>query len=109
MAAGVPWADAVEAAAEDAVSLLVYVQPRASRSRLVGLHDGMVKVALAAPPVDGAANKALIRWVASLLGVSRGDVQIVSGQTGRRKRVRVAGIGPVAAIRALESRLAAEA
>ena len=52
----------------------------------------MVKVALRAPPVDGKANKELIRFVASHLGLARRDLRILTGETGRRKRVLVTGV-----------------
>ncbi len=74
------------------VELLVLVQPRASISRIVGLHDGRLKIALAAPPVDGEANAALIELLCGVLKVRRADVTLVDGQTGRRKRVHVAGM-----------------
>ena len=72
----------------------VYVQPRASRTALVGVHDGMLKIAVAAPPVDGEANKALLKGLASILGVSKGQVTLLGGATGRRKRLRVEGLTP---------------
>jgi uncharacterized protein (TIGR00251 family) len=71
--------------------LEVLVQPRASRSRVVGEHDGRVKIQLAAPPVDGEANAALVAFLAEACGVKRADVALLAGETGRRKRVRVAG------------------
>jgi len=70
----------------------VYAQPRASRTAVTGLHDGRLKIALRAPPVDGKANEALIQHLAERLGVSKGDVSVVSGATGRRKRVLVSQI-----------------
>ena len=73
------------------VSLEVLVQPRASRTRVVGEHDGRLKVQLAAPPVDGEANEALVAYLAGALRVRKGDVVIERGETGRRKTVRVAG------------------
>ncbi len=73
-------------------SLEILVQPRASRTRAVGEHDGRLKVQLAAPPVDGEANAALVLFLADALGVRRSDVSIEAGETGRRKRVRVAGV-----------------
>ncbi len=69
----------------------VRVVPRASRSEIVGEHDGALKVRLAAPPVEGAANQELIRLLARSLEVSRGAVEIVSGQTSKLKQVRVRG------------------
>ena len=77
--------------------LELLVQPRASRTRVVGEHDGRLKVQLAAPPVDGEANAALAQFLADALGVRRGDVEIVRGDTGRRKTVRIAGVGAAAA------------
>lgn len=70
----------------------IYVQPRASKTVVAGMHDGCVKVRLAAPPVDGAANAALIEFVAEQLGIARSRVRIVTGQTSRRKVVEVDGV-----------------
>ena len=77
--------------------LEVLVQPRASRTRAAGEHGGRLKIQLCAPPVDGEANAALVDFLAGALGVRRADVSIVRGATGRRKTVRVAGIGEAAA------------
>jgi len=74
------------------VHLLVLVQPRASRSRIVGEHDGRLKIQLAAPPVDGEANAELKRMLAKLLGVSKGSVRLVQGERGRRKALEIDGI-----------------
>ena len=79
------------------VVLEVLVQPRASRTRAVGEHDRRLKVQLAAPPVDGEANAALVEFLADALGVRRADVTIARGETGRRKTVRVAGVAAAAA------------
>jgi hypothetical protein len=68
------------------------VVPRASRSRVVGELGGRLKVQLAAPPVDGAANAALIELLADALAVPRADLDLVRGHTGKRKTVRVAGL-----------------
>ena len=73
--------------------LELLVQPRASRTRVAGEHDGRLKIQLAAPPVDGEANAALVAFLADALGVRRGDVTLLAGEAGRRKRVRVAGLG----------------
>lgn len=72
-------------------SLLVRVTPRASRSGLAGVRGGELLVRLAAPPVDGAANDALIRFLADLLHVPRRDVTIAAGERGRSKRLVFAG------------------
>jgi uncharacterized protein (TIGR00251 family) len=81
------------------VTLEILVQPRASRSRVVGEHGGRLKVQLAAPPVDGEANAALVELLASVLGVRKGDIEILRGDAGRRKTVRVAGVTPEQAVR----------
>ncbi|HEX6534667.1 MAG TPA: DUF167 domain-containing protein [Gemmatimonadaceae bacterium] len=75
-----------------AVRFSVRVQPRAGRTGLDGTHAGALKVRLAAPPVDGAANDALIALLADRLDVSRGAVSIVSGATARTKLVEVQGV-----------------
>ncbi|HJW74838.1 MAG: YggU family protein [Anaeromyxobacter sp. RBG_16_69_14] len=75
-----------------AVVLDLLIQPRASRTRSVGEHDGRLKIQLAAPPVDGEANVALIEFLAAALRVRKAEVTIVRGETGRRKMVRVTGV-----------------
>jgi uncharacterized protein len=91
------WARDVPGGAE----LEILVQPRASRTRVVGEHDGRLKVQLAAPPVDGEANAALVDFLAGALGVRKAAVAIVRGDTGRRKTVRVTGTVAAAAVAAL--------
>ncbi len=81
--------------------LEVLVQPRASRSRVVGEHDGRLKIQLAAPPVDGEANAALLTFLADALRVKRADIALLAGEAGRRKRVRIAGVTAAAASAAL--------
>jgi uncharacterized protein (TIGR00251 family) len=80
----------------------VRVQPRASRTELAGRHGDALKIRLAAPPVDGAANEALVRFLADRLDVSRSAVRLEAGATGRTKVLAVAGIGVAAAMRRLE-------
>lgn len=70
----------------------VYVQPRASKTAVVGMHDGCIKIRLAAPPVDGAANAALIEFVAEQVAVAKSRVRITAGLTSRRKTVEVDGV-----------------
>ena len=80
---------AVSVNASGAVLISVLATPRASRSALAGWHDGRLKVALAAPPVDGEANKALVKFIAEILNVAKSAVSVASGATGRRKVVAV--------------------
>ena len=87
-----------------AVALELLVQPRASRTRVVGEHDGRLKVQLAAPPVDGEANAALVEFLAGELRVRKAEVTLLRGESGRRKTVRVAGVTAAAALAALQPR-----
>ena len=78
-------------ATSDGVRIQVRVQPRASRTEVMGLHGEAIKIRLAAPPVDGAANRALIQLVASTLHVPRSAVTVKAGHAARRKVVDVVG------------------
>lgn len=80
---------------------MVHVQPRAARTEVAGLHDGCVKVRLAAPPVDGEANAELIRFVADKLGIPKARVRLVAGQASRRKTLTIEGMEATAAVAAL--------
>jgi uncharacterized protein (TIGR00251 family) len=82
-------------------ALDLLVVPRASRTRVAGEHGGRLKVQVAAPPVDGEANAALITFLAEALGVRRADVTVAAGEAGRRKTVRVAGVDAARARAAL--------
>ena len=70
----------------------VHVLPRARKTEISGERDGALVVRVAAPPVEGAANEALITFFADALGVPRRAIQIVSGQRSRQKRVVIAGV-----------------
>ena len=72
------------------VMLDVHVAPRASRSRIMGVHDNRLKIQLAAPPTDGQANAALVQFLAKCLGVARAQIEIVGGQANCSKTVRLA-------------------
>ncbi|HKS29142.1 MAG TPA: DUF167 domain-containing protein [Pyrinomonadaceae bacterium] len=78
-------------AQDGAIIFSVRVVPRASRSRVVGAHDGALRVRVAAPPVEGAANEELTRTLAEALGVPRRAVEIKSGHASKLKQVRVHG------------------
>lgn len=71
--------------------LNIYVAPRSSRNRVVGEHDGRLKIALCAPPVDGEANAALLRFLSDALRLPQSALAIASGHTGRRKVVSISG------------------
>jgi hypothetical protein len=74
-----------------AITLSVRVVPRASRTEIAGEHDGALRVRLAAPPVGGAANEELARFIAKSLKVSAREVEIVGGRASKSKRLRVRG------------------
>ncbi len=78
---------------DGAVRFSVRVQPRSSRTGVEGLHGDALKVRVNAPPVDGAANEAVVAVLAEALGVSRRAVRIVSGESSRSKVVEVDGVG----------------
>lgn len=80
-----PW---LASAGADVV-LSLHIQPGAKKTEVVGLHGDALKVRLAAPPVDGKANEALIAFIADTLGVAKARVSLVSGMTSRAKRLRV--------------------
>jgi uncharacterized protein len=77
--------------ADGSVVIALHIQPGAKRTELVGLHGEALKIRLAAPPVDGKANAALMAFLAKQLGVTKRDVSLESGDTSRQKRVRVLG------------------
>ena len=72
--------------------LRVRLQPRASRNEVVGWQEGVLRVRLTAPPVEGAANKALTDFIAEVLGVKRAQVRLVSGQKSRDKVLEIEGL-----------------
>jgi uncharacterized protein (TIGR00251 family) len=72
--------------------LTIHVQPKARTTEVVGWHGDAIKIRVAAPPVGGAANEALVRFLAERLGVARSSVTVVSGTTGRRKWVSIEGM-----------------
>jgi uncharacterized protein (TIGR00251 family) len=76
---------------DGALTFRVRVVPRASKTALAGVYDGALKVRVAAPPVEGAANAELTRFLAKRLGVAAGAVEIVGGHTSKSKVVRAAG------------------
>ncbi len=87
---------------DGALLFKVQVVPRASRSEIVGKHNRALRVRIAAPPVDGAANQELIRVLALAFGVRKSAIEITAGQTSKRKEVRVNGVSAVALSRVLQ-------
>ena len=79
---------------EHGVRFAVHVQPRAKRAEVDGVYNGALRVRVQAPPVDGAANDALVELLAESLGIARTRVRVVAGATGRRKVIDVDGVDP---------------
>jgi uncharacterized protein (TIGR00251 family) len=88
---------------DGAVRFEVHAKPRAKKSKVIGERGDAVEIALAAPPVDGAANEELVRFVASVLAVRQRDIEVVRGETSREKLLAVTGLTP----EEIESRLRA--
>ena len=78
--------------APDGCTLPVRVHPGAKREAVTGTHDGALKISLTTPPTDGRANAALVAFVARRLGVSRGQVTLLTGASSRTKTLRIAGL-----------------
>ena len=85
------------------VELLVYVQPRASRDQLVGVQGDELKVRLAAPPVEGAANAACCAFFAKLCRLPKSQVSLVAGESSRHKRLLLAGANAASVLAVVES------
>lgn len=93
-------------ARDNTITFGVRVQPRASQTAIVGELDGALKLRLAAPPVDGAANEELVRWLAKFFDVPRAAIEILSGATAKQKLIRVSGVQPAIAEQKLNAVLA---
>lgn len=83
--------------ADGTVLIRLHVQPKASKTRIAGIHDGCLKLAIAAPPVDGKANQEVVKFFAVLLEISSRDITLKSGAQGRRKLLVIDGLDGVAA------------
>ncbi|MDR0577794.1 MAG: DUF167 domain-containing protein [Candidatus Accumulibacter sp.] len=79
---------------ESAATLVLHVQPGARKTEIAGIHGDALKIRLAAPPVDGKANAALIEFVAERLGAPKSAVRLVGGQTSRRKTLEITPAPP---------------
>jgi uncharacterized protein (TIGR00251 family) len=82
------WPCYLRAEKTGAVVLDVHVIPNAAKTQADGVHDNALRVRLHAPPVDGKANQALIQWLADTLGVAKSQIELVRGQTAKRKQLR---------------------
>lgn len=81
--------------------LRIRAQPKASKTELAGEHGDALKIRIAAPPVDGEANRELLRFLAKRLHLPASSIRVVSGESGRNKVIEVQGASPTAILAAL--------
>lgn len=77
------------------IILRLYIQPKASRDNIVGLHGDELKIAITAPPVDGKANAHLIKFLSKQFKVAKSDIDIEKGELGRHKQIRIHSPGQI--------------
>lgn len=77
----------------DVITLVLHVQPGAKQTSVAGLHGEALKIRLAAPPIEGRANEALLRYIADRFGVPLRNVELKQGGQSRHKRIAVSGSG----------------
>jgi len=77
---------------EEQATIVVQVQPNASQNKATRFEDGVLHLRIAAPPVKGKANRELIKFLSDILGLSKGNITIEKGLTGRRKVVKIEGV-----------------
>ena len=74
---------------DDGIRFRVFVQPRSSKNEIIGLYNNAIKIKLKAPPVDGAANKMCVNFLAKYLGISKSLIEIISGFTNKTKQIHI--------------------
>lgn len=77
---------------DNALLLRCLVQPKASRDEIAGVQEDRLKIRITAPPVDGKANAHLLRYLSDVLDVPRSRIELVTGDTGKRKTFRISGL-----------------
>lgn len=96
------WLKPHEIKGEKGTLLLLYIQPGASKSEVKGIHGDRLKISIQAPPVDGAANDAVIAFISRILKVPKSRIHLISGETSRQKNVWVSNLDPLGAEEALK-------
>lgn len=74
------------------VRLHLFIQPKSSKNEVVGSHNGLLKIKITAPPVDGKANECLIEFLSDVFDIPKRDITIIRGETGRNKTVELSGV-----------------
>lgn len=87
---------------EDGTIIQIKLVPRAGKDQIVGVEGESIKIRVHAPAVEGQANAALCKYLAALFGIAKSNVEIITGQTSRHKRVRLRGVTPDMLINVLE-------
>ena len=87
---------------KEQVIITVHVQPNANQNKVMSFRDSVLQVKIAAPPIKGEANRELVKFLSSLLGVSKSDLSIEKGTTSKTKTVAIRGLGQDGVLRELE-------
>lgn len=87
---------------KEQIRITVHVQPNANQNKVTGFRDGVLQVRIAAPPIKGKANQELVKFLSSLLGISKSNLSIEGGITGRKKIIAITGLGQEQVARLLE-------
>ena len=93
------WARSVTVGKDVGIELFLHCQPGAKKTEVQGIYGDRLKIRLAAPALEGRANEALITWISKTLKVPSSKIELLSGDTGRQKRVRILGLGLDQALR----------
>ena len=88
--------------------ICINVQPRASRTEIVGIHKDTLKIKFTSPPVDGAANSLLIKFISKELGIAKSRINLRSGERSRQKKIIIEGISEKEFIKQLEGKISEE-
>jgi len=83
--------------------LSIWVQPKAPKNKVVGIHGDSIKIAIKAPPVEGKANEECIEFLSGILGLPKRQLAIKSGQQGRHKGIHIKGMTPEKVVAILEN------
>lgn len=91
---------------KEGVALMLHCQPGAKVTRIIGEHGGRLKISLNAPAVENKANEVLIAWFSDQMDVPKRQIELLSGQTGRKKRVLIRGVNQHAVLEKLQGIIA---
>ena len=78
--------------AREAIRLHIFIQPKSSKNEIIGPHNGLLKIKITAPPIDGKANEGLIAFLSDYFDIAKRNIIIIRGETGRKKTLELRGI-----------------